>query len=246
MEPAALPGGPALDVRLKPRYSIYLESESRAEFVVHADISKWRGQPWPDLDTPDRAPALHFEISLASGGGALVTDKLVVGSKSNVFAFSLARVQPSLSPYKVTLVGTSQDGSSNVTATTELFLLPEKMTGSVTRLDNLNGGMLFRSRATGGKFESFMPYGFYASCDNFLCDRDNLSKIKAYRDLGLNSMVSLTTIFDSRPAYEYLDKLDLRFMYDLRSYYKNLTAVRQQVSAIKDFDAIYSYWGSDE
>ncbi|KAM4056264.1 putative glycoside hydrolase subgroup catalytic core protein [Hirsutella rhossiliensis] len=246
VEPPALPGGPALDVRFKPRYSIYLESETRAEFVVDADVSKWHGQPWPDLGTPGTAPAVHFNISLVSGGGALVADKLVVGSKSNLFAFSLAALQPSLDPYKVLLTGTAEHGAPSITATSELFLLPDKKTGSVTRLDNLNGGILFRSRATGGRFEPFMPYGFYASCDNFLCDRDNLSKIKAYHDLGLNSMVSLTTILDSRPAYEYLDKLDLRFMYDLRSYYKNLTAVRQQVSAVKDFDAIYSYWGSDE
>ncbi|KJZ75032.1 hypothetical protein HIM_05518 [Hirsutella minnesotensis 3608] len=246
VEPGALPDGPALDLQLKSRYSIYLESDQSAEFVVKADISKWRGQAWPGLTGPAKPSSVRFTIRLEADGRVLVSDELDVGSGPKLFSFNLAGLKPRLDGYKVLLSGTSQAGSAKVFATSELFVLSEKTTGSVTKLDNLNGGMLFRSRATGGKFEPFVPYGFYAACDNFLCDKDNMTKIKAYHDLGMNSMVSLTTIRDSKPAYKYLDSLDLRFMYDLRSYYKNLTAVREQVSAIKDFDAIYSYWGSDE
>ncbi|KAJ6438431.1 glycoside hydrolase subgroup catalytic core protein [Purpureocillium lavendulum] len=245
VEPPSLPGGPGLDLQFKPRYSIYLESDDQAEFVVNALVSKSRGQSWPGLDKPDKAPEVVFTINLVSNNDVLVSNRLNVSSKG-VFAFNLTGLKPSLEPYDVVLFGATATGSPNVTATSELWLLPEKTTGSVTKLDNLNGGILFRSAATGNKFEPFLPYGFYASCDNFLCDKDNIRKIKAYHDLGLNSMVSLTTIFDSRQAYQYLDTLDLRFMYDLRGYYKNLTAVREQVSAVKDFDALYSYWGSDE
>ncbi|PNY25313.1 Uncharacterized protein TCAP_04737 [Tolypocladium capitatum] len=246
VEPPTLPGGPVLDVRFKPRYSIYLESDERAEFVVDAATSEWHGQPWPGLGTPDEAPPVHFTINLVSDDDVLVSGRVAVGSTANVFAFDLARLAPRLEPYAVVLFGATESGGPNVTASSELVVLPEKATGSVARLDNLRGGLLFRSAVTGGRFEPFLPYGFYASCDGFLCDEDSVRKIGAYRDLGLNSMVSLTTVFDSRAAYEYMDQLDLRFMYDLRGYYKNLTAVRQQVAAIKDFDAIYSYWGSDE
>ncbi|KAG5914816.1 hypothetical protein E4U53_004590, partial [Claviceps sorghi] len=128
----------------------------------------------------------------------------------------------------------------------ELVLLPEKKTGSVTKLDNLHGGILFRSAATGHRFEPFLPYGYYASCDGFLCDKDYAAKIKAYQALGLNSMISLTTVQDSRPAYELMDGLDMRYMYNLRDSYKNLTAVREQVAVIRDFEGLYSYWGADE
>ncbi|KAG6014698.1 hypothetical protein E4U41_004783 [Claviceps citrina] len=62
----------------------------------------------------------------------------------------------------------------------------------------------------------------------------------------MNSLVSLTTVQDSRPAYELMDELDLRYMYNLRESYKNLTAVREQVSVIRDFEGLYSYWGADE
>lgn len=246
VEPDKLPGGPALDIQFKPRYSIYLESEKQAEFVVNAGISKWHGQPWPSLSTPDAAPRVVFTINLVFNNDLLVSDSVNVSTTDNVFAFNLSNLQPSLDPYEVVLFGATEDGASNVTATSELMFLPEKSKGSVAKLDNLNGGFLFRSPATGNNFEPFLPYGYYASCDRFLCDNDYIQKVKAYKDLGLNSMVSLTTVQNSRATYEYMDTLDLRYMYDLRGSYKNLTAVEEQVSVIRDFEGLYSYWGADE
>ncbi|OAA39958.1 Glycoside hydrolase, subgroup, catalytic core [Metarhizium rileyi] len=246
IEPPALPNGPALDIQFRPRYSIYLESEKNAEFVVNAAISKWHGQPWPNLGTPDVAPPVVFTINLVSNNHVLVSNRLNVSTTGNVFAFDLASLKASLDPYEVVLFGATEDGVSTVTTTSELLFLPEKKTGSVVKLDHLNGGFLFRSPSTRNKFEPFLPYGYYASCDGFLCDKDFVRKIRAYKDLGLNSMVSLTTVQNSRATYEYMDILDLRYMYDLRGSYKNLTAVREQVSAIRNFEGIYSYWGADE
>lgn len=246
VEPVELPGGPALYVQFKPRYNIYLESESDGEFVVSAEISKWHGQPWPNLTTPEDAPPVYFTINLISDNDVLVSNNITVGSEPEVFSFDLTGLEPSLESYKVILFGAAESGEPTVSAKSEFFLLPEKETGSVTKLDNLNGGMIFRNNATDGKFEPLLSYGFYASCDGFLCEDDNISRIKEYHDLGLNGMVPLTTIWDSRPAFEYMNELDLKFMYDLRGYYENLTAVREQVSAIKDFEALYAYWGSDE
>ncbi|OAQ64634.1 glycoside hydrolase subgroup catalytic core protein [Pochonia chlamydosporia 170] len=246
VEPAALPNGPALDIQFKPRYSIYLESEKQAEFVVNAGISKWHGQTWPNLSTPDTAPQVVFTINLVSNNDVLISNRVNVSTTGNVYAFNLTSLKPRFDPYKVVLFGATENGASNVSATSELMFLPEKKTGSVAKLDNLNGGFLFRSPATKNKFEPFLPYGYYASCDNFLCDKDYVKKVKAYKDLGLNSMVSLTTVQKSRATYEYMDTLDLRYMYDLRGSYKNLTAVKEQVSVIRDFEGIYSYWGADE
>jgi hypothetical protein len=246
VEPAALPGGPALDIQFKPRYSVYLEGETQAEFMVNAGISKWHGQPWPSLSTPDAAPQVVFTINLVSNNDVLVSNRVNVSTLGNVFAFDLTQLKPSLDPYEVVLFGTTENGAFNVKANSELMFLPEKKTGSVTKLDNWNGGFLFRSPATKNKFEPFLPFGYYASCDNFLCDKDFVKKIKAYKDLGLNSMVSLTTVQNSRAAYQYMDTIDLRYMYDLRGSYKNLTAVEEQVSVIRDFEGIYSYWGADE
>lgn len=255
VEPGAAPGGPLLNIQLQPRYSIYLESENQAEFIVNAGVSKWHGQPWPYLDSPATAPQIDFSISVASTSETLVSGRVLANTTGNLFAFDLSRLQPTLEPYEILFSGGGSGGAAaaaggateNVTAKCELMFLPEKKHGgSVTKLDHLNGGFLFRSPATGGAFEPFLPFGYCASCDNFLCDGGYENKVRAYKDLGLNSMVSLTRVQDSRPTYEYLDELDMRYMYDLRGSYKNLTAVAEQVSVIRDFDGLYSYWGADE
>lgn len=170
------------------------------------------------------------------------------GTSGNLFKFNLTGVEPSLKPYEVVLFGATESGGPNITASSEFFFLPEKKTGSVTKLDNLRGGTLFRNKYTGGKFQPVLPYGFYAGCDNFLCDNANYkAKIKAYNDLGLNGMVALTPEFQSPDTFTYLDSLsDMHYMYDLRGYFQNLTSVHDQVTAIKDHDNIYSYWGTDE
>ena len=245
VEPAELPQ-PALDVQLKPRHSIYLSSEPEGEFIVNAAVSKWYGTNWPGLDAPKKAPPVVFTINLVSNNDVLVSNNVSVDTQGNLFKFNFTSVKPQLEPYKVVLFGATESGAPNVTASSEFYYLPEKTSGSVTKLDNLHGGMLFRNKATNGKFEPLLPYGFYAGCDNFLCDKDNMKKIKGYTDLGLNGMVPLTPIFNSKPAFEYMDTLDIHYMYDLRGYFQNLTSVRDQVTAIKDFENIYSYWGTDE
>jgi hypothetical protein len=247
VEPQASPSGPLLHVQFKPRYSIYLEGESKGEFVVNAEVSPWHGLPWPNLTSPNsKPPKIWFNINLVSNNDILVENSVTPNTIGNVFSFDLSQLQPSLKPYEVVLFGATEDGEPTITVTSELWYLPEKKLGSVTKLDNLNGGILFRNQATNQTFQPLIPWGFYGSYDRFLREDNRIERVKGYQDLGLNAMVPLTTIWDSRQAFEYFDEIDLKFMYDLRGYYKNLTAVRDQVTAIKDFDALYAYWGSDE
>ncbi|KAG6008056.1 hypothetical protein E4U21_005069 [Claviceps maximensis] len=264
VQPALLPDGPALDIQFKSRYSIYLAGEQQAEFIVKANPSPWYGQKWPNLQKASSSPPppLVFTISIKSNNQVLVSSHLNISSSSSsssssahssspegaLFAFDLAKAKlaPRFEPYQVVLAGADPSGDNHVSATSELVFLPEKKTGSVTKLDNLHGGILFRSAATKNVFEPFLPVGYYASCDGFLCDKDYVAKVKAYQALGMNSMVSLTTVQDSKPVYELMDGLDMRYMYNLRDSYKNLTSVREQVSVIRDFEGIYSYWGADE
>lgn len=233
-------------MQFKPRYSIYLESDKEAEFIVRPDISEWYGAPWPSLDMPDDAPVVYFTINLVSNNDVLISNNITVGGDDKVLAFDVTQLEPQLEPYEVVLFAADEEGDWTTTARSEIYYLPEKETGSVTKLDNLVGGMLFRNSATDGKFKPLLPYGFFGSCDNFLCEDDSVEAITAYRELGLNGMVPLTTVFDSRKELELMGDLDLKFMYDLRGIYKNLTEVRRHISAIRDFDAIYAYWGADE
>ncbi|KAK3325588.1 hypothetical protein B0H66DRAFT_129525 [Apodospora peruviana] len=240
---------PLLDVQFKPRYSLYLDSETQGEFVVNAPLSQFHGSPWKKTGNGTRSDWLIFSIHMTETDDVLVANKVVVNTTGNVFAFDLSRLRrpADLKPIKVVLYAAPEGGDPTWTATSEILYLPEKKnkTGSVTRLDNLRGGMWFRNTASDQKFAPLLPYGFYSSYDGFL-GNNRTAEIEHYADLGLNTITPLTIYRDSTPAFDYMDRIDLKFMYNLREGYKNLTYVREQVLAARDADAIYAYWSADE
>ncbi|KAL7795369.1 hypothetical protein V8C37DRAFT_414731 [Trichoderma ceciliae] len=240
----------ALNVQFKPRYSVYLAGESEGEFVISAEASKYFGQPWPNLKKASKAPHVNFTIELDPTGQVLVQDKFNVGRGTHRFKFDIRKVEPRLDPYQVVLQATTNKGGGkfNFNVTSELFVLPDRGKGSTTRIDNLSGGLYFRNSTPGIDFEPFLPYGFHAPCEGFLCDGANaIPKLKAYHDRRIKAMVPMMSISAaSRPVFDYMNSVDLRFMYDLRHSYRNLTAVKEQIEAIRDSDALYAYWGFDE
>ena len=237
-------GSPLLYVQFKPRYSLYLAGESRGDFIVNAELSKYFGQPWTNssIGSPDH---FVFSINLAESDAILVENKVDAGDTGKLFSFDLSQLTPSLKPIKVVLYGAAEGGTPTWTTTSEIYYLPDKKNGSVTRLDNLNGGMYFKNSASGNHFRPLLAYGFYASYDGFLAD-NKTSTIQSYADLGLNAMTPLTTYQNSASAFAYMDQIDLKFMYDLREGYKNLTYVEKQVTAARDAESIFAYWSADE
>lgn len=231
-------------MQFKPRYSLYLDSESEGSFVVHAESSPYHGKP---LRAGFARPArLDFTITLGSTGTVLVNSTVNVNTTRNIFPFSLKGIQPSLAPQNLTLSARYMGGDQVFDATSELLYLPEKKEGSVTKVDNLNGGLLFRNAASEGAFQSLLPYGYYASYDGFLGANDSSDKIKAYAEYGLNAITPLTQFPQSAHVFEYMDDINLKFMYNLREGYKNLTWVEQNVMAARGHEALYAYWSVDE
>lgn len=231
-------------MQFKPRYSLYLDSEETGEFVVNAPLTQFFGKPWPN----STAEQFVFSINLVSNSEPLVENRIAVNSTGNVFGFDLSRLTASLDPIEVVLYGAPEGGDPTWTATSELFYLPEKDGGSVTKLDNLNGGMLFRNGASNNTFEPLLAYGFYSSYDGFLrnVSRNDTSALQHYADLGLNAITPLTNYADSPVVFDVLDQMDLKFMFDMREFYKNLTMVQEQVIRARDADAIFAYWTADE
>lgn len=242
--PTAVAGAPLLHVQFQPRYSLYLDSEEEGEFVVNADFSQFHGTAWPNA-TSARASKFIFSINTAEGGDPLVQNMVTVNTTGNIFSFDLSRLTPSLEPIQLVLYGAPEGGDPTWTATSSVYYLPEKKKGSVTRIDNLKGGLWFRNAASKNKFEPLLAYGFYSSYDGFLRNK-NASEIQHYADLGLNAMTPLTIYRDSADEFAYMDKIDLKFMYNLREGYKNLTYVHEQVLASRDAEAIFAYWSADE
>lgn len=212
-------------------------------------------------------PDVNFTITNTATGEVLVRNMLKSSRSGHRkatsdrpvyrYKFDLGKFKPSFDPYEVTFHATpslknkhgapSWLGEHNFSVKSEIYVLPSKAKGTITKIDNLSGGLLFRNSTPGSKFEPFFPYGFYAPCEGFLCDANYTANIKAYHDRKLNSMVPMMPASStSLDVYGTLDSLDMRYMYDLRQSYKNHSALREQVEAIKDSDGLYAYWTFDQ
>jgi hypothetical protein len=237
-----------LDVQFKTRYSLYLDSENQGEFVVNAPLSQFFGKTWPTNSTRGNPNNFVFSINLISNDDPLVQAQIQVNTSGNIFAFDLSRLTPGLDPIPVVLYGAPEGGDPTWTATSEVLYLPDKSNGSVTRIDNLHGGLFHKNAASNNTFRPLFPYGFYASYDGFLANvtANDTAAIDHYAGLGLNAMSPLTIYRDGAAALDYMDTINLSFMYDLRDGYKNLTYVREQALAARDASALFAYWSADE
>lgn len=196
--------------------------------------------------------------------GVTTHDTIVPFNLTAASTASGGPLKTSFEPQNVTLTGwvASPDGSSNVTYSAKsgnLFYLPDKTTGSVTRLDNAHGGFMFRGdrgTSTGNTtdkagFRPYFPYGYYASYDGFLAGAtDNTSAaatIGQYAAFGLNAMTPLSQYPQSAAAFAYMaDHTQLGIQFDLREGYTNQSWVAAQVTAARDNAALFSYWSADE
>ncbi|PMD30113.1 hypothetical protein L207DRAFT_641957 [Hyaloscypha variabilis F] len=237
-----------LYVQVEPRYSIYVGSEITGSFIVDATLSKYFGSKYESLiNGIPKLQELLFSIYVKGSVLPLVVNSVQVNSTDNLFDFPLHLLgSPQLEPYSITLSGVSLDGLQKFSATTEIFYLPEKSTGSVTKIDNLNGGLLFRGAGTNNEFQSVLPYGFYGDYSGYF--EVNNSNVQAYYDQGFNVVHLVTSFVDGplAPTLDYLDEIGLKFIYDMRGSFMNLTSVAYQVPLVKDYDSFLIYYTGDE
>jgi hypothetical protein len=245
-------GATNLYIQFKPRYSIYLGSESEASFVVNAALSPWYGSPWSnytsDGNTTKPFDSLLFTIKLASSGELLVQDSIAVNATGQEYAFDLSSVSPSTTPYDVLLSGTSECGDWVYNATSTFLYLPDNPASSATKIDNLKGHLLFKSPDTGNAFQPLLPYGYYGlyNGSNSSAASDDFVRNYTSDGHGLNAIISLAGFDDANPVYTSMDQEPLRFMYDLRGSYENLSIVQQHVNTIKYHTSLFAYWTADE
>ncbi|KAK1833306.1 hypothetical protein QBC39DRAFT_401719 [Podospora conica] len=239
--PIATQGPPLLDVQFTPRYSLYLEGEQQGEFIITAPLSHFRGTPWPNTTN-----TFVFAIHVAETDFPLVESTIPVNTTRTILPFDLALLAPSLAPIELVLYGAPESGNPTWTATATLLYLPDKTTGSITRIDHLTGGLHHRNTASNHTFRPILPYGFFASYDGFLALPNATSLLDAYAALGLTSITPLTTVSSAPTIFSHLDAINLLFMYSLRDITTNLTALRSTVLDARDSEALYSYWLADE
>ncbi|KAI1078732.1 hypothetical protein F5B20DRAFT_547077 [Whalleya microplaca] len=246
-----------LYVQFKPRYSIYLSGEGTASFVVNAALSPWFGEPYDATATASSDGAstatlaeLAFSIKLVADDRSLVEDRITVNATGVEFEFELAGLglEPRTEPYEVAFLGTSEPGGQNYTAESSFLYLPDNPEDSATKIDHLNGGLLFKNPQTGNEWTPLLPYGYYGlyNGSNDTAEADGFVREYTSNGEGLNAIISLAGFADTNPVYESMDAGGLHFMFDLRSSYKNLTEVETRVNVAKHHTSLFAYWTADE
>ncbi|KAI9746680.1 MAG: hypothetical protein M1818_000394 [Claussenomyces sp. TS43310] len=228
--------------QIEPLHSIYVSSEKIGSFIVHASLSYYRGSAYTEPKTllPE---ILHVKVSIPESNHVLVSNFVTVNSTRNVFDFDLSPLVPQMEGYNVTLSLTSVEGNKEYTAMTQLFYLPDKTSGSVTKINNLYGGMLFKNAKTNNEFIPLLPFGFYADYSGWLnVSTDN---IQAYYDMGLNAIHPVAE-YDGSASWDYMDEINLLWQYDMRYTFMNSTSVVEQVTAVKDHPALFAWYTGDE
>ncbi|KAF2158187.1 hypothetical protein K461DRAFT_284453 [Myriangium duriaei CBS 260.36] len=229
-------------LQVAPKHSIYVDSETTAEFIVDAELSKLHGKP---LGKGKPSGTLYFEIRQDSVQNALVSDKVAVGTMGTTFKFDLAQLKPKMDPYTIIISAGPTPGDKTFVATTELYYLPAKTTGSMVKIDNLNGGMLLANKVSKFAFEPILPFGMYTSCSGWLTSKANAQR---YKDFGYTMIhpVCAFTDGDLSDMFNWMDDMNMPYQYDMRGSYYDLKSVAEQVPRIKDRDSFLSWYTADE
>lgn len=183
LETLELSSVPLLDLSIRPRMSLYFAGEEFGSFIVDAAISFMNGKPYVNaslnmkVNITNPFDKLFIDISLASGMDLVSSRNVTVNTTSNEIGFSLSGLTPRFEPYQVVMTGASGDATQFFTATTDFYYLPERSDGgSVTKIDNLYGGLVVQDYLTNStEWLPIFPYTFYVSWDGWL-ERDINSK----------------------------------------------------------------------
>ncbi|ORY08062.1 hypothetical protein BCR34DRAFT_489013 [Clohesyomyces aquaticus] len=259
---------PRLDLQFYPRMNLYLSTESTASFIVDAPLSYISGSPYTnrtfDPDGQNASLAIPFttlkiQIQETLTNKVLIPwTKIVVNSTGNDLAFNLRLLdQQIISTIPLRIIASSPDGLQTYQSQTTLTLLPPRtVTGSVSRIDALHGGLYVSSSLSNHTWKPIFPYSFYTSWDWITSTLTNASmtqSLSTYRALGYN-------IIHAVPPAPYFnltdglfeafltlcDDLELYVMHDMRHSYQNVSAITLQLAQLTRHPSLLLYYTADE
>jgi hypothetical protein len=249
---------PLLNLQAYPRMNIYLEDETTASLIVDASLSYTTGQPYCS-DSYDGGfiasnnAKFQFSVIRADTGATLLQKaEIALNSTSNEHPISLSSLPARLEPYELLIIATSTQCSQALTANTQIYRLPKRTDGgSVTKLDNLYGGLLVQETLLNqSTWKRIFPYSFYTDWGNYLISPANLSQ---FASMGYNIIHPTPgggpIPFDPPEFEAFLDTIDslgLWLMYDMRWTFKNLSLVTSQINALKSRKSILLWYTGDE
>lgn len=249
---------PLLNLKIAPRYSIYLEDERSGGVIINASISYLVGVAFVpdggDTTTTTMMTAddgLNFTLLL--NGNEHLKDFITLGKPAE-FDLDLSGIPAQLQAYNLTIVATHHlHSEESYTASTEFFKLPTPSgEGSAARIDNLLGGLSAR-RAHSTDWIPIFPYTYYVQWTLYW--HSNLSTLEEFSNMGYNLIHIVPTgdlgneTFPWELFQPYLDKaaeLGLWLQYDVLFQPDNFTNMLEQISRLKSHPSILTWYIADE
>jgi hypothetical protein len=154
---------PLFRLHARSRMNIYLDTDADASILVDATVVHQAGEPLPRCfwPKPGRKPTpIGLEISY--DGKVLQSTEIDFDTADNEISFSLDGFEAQFDAYQLTVTATL--GKKTVfTDTAELLYLPyPEDYGSVSRLDDLYGGLYVQRGGKDEPWEVIFPYTFYS------------------------------------------------------------------------------------
>ncbi|KAG1763131.1 hypothetical protein EV702DRAFT_1158845 [Suillus placidus] len=237
---------PLLSFRCAPVFRPYLQEDAKgAAFVVDTPIVfNWITGAEPILLSSTSASSSGStclgSISVTISVGSIKTTANVPLNATNVqIPVDISKLQAQKTAYNVSCsaIYTAPSSSKSQPAydqkfktNTSLLYLPDTH-ASVTKTDLRTGALWVRpANGKGGAFTPFVPQGFYINFDQYLAK--NLTMIDQLKADGFNTLHPIPPYDNLTIFQEVINKTvsaGMYIVYDMRSNYKNLTAVAQQV-----------------
>ncbi|KKY15758.1 putative glycoside hydrolase subgroup catalytic core [Phaeomoniella chlamydospora] len=249
---------PLLDLKIRPRMTLYLDTDTEGSFLVDAGISYLVGQPYTaaHLSYGQKNKSTKLKLEITSNGEKLsLNDSLIeVDTVDNEIIIDLALFPPASEPYNISVSASPVHGNGTVfTATTELLRLPSRDDGgSVTRLDNLYGGLSVR-KGNETEWSLIFPYTYYVQWSLYWYA--NLSTLDEFSSMGYNVIHIVPTgdlgetpfpWDEFEPYLDRADELGIYFQYDVRWEYANLSIMIDQVTRLRSHPSILLWYTGDE
>ncbi|KAK1574442.1 uncharacterized protein LY79DRAFT_366486 [Colletotrichum navitas] len=250
----AVSDAPLLRLKVRPRLSIYLETDSTANLLIDAAVSNKVGSPLPlglgqnsSISSPK---PLAVEIYL--GNKVLTTQKIALGSRDNEVSLAVDALVPRMAAYNITVRATL-DSTHVYEAWTEFSYLPyPEDYGSVARIDNLYGGLLAQ-RGKDAPWDVIFAYTYYTQWTLYW--NESVDTLNEFAAMGYNvihivptgSLGEIPFPWDEfEPYLQRADELGLYLRYDVLWTWPNLTNMIDQVTRLRTHPSILLWYQSDE
>ncbi|OLN88217.1 hypothetical protein CCHL11_00133 [Colletotrichum chlorophyti] len=245
---------PLLRLKVRPRLSIYLETDESASLLIDAVVSTQVGTPLPvgygqNSSVAASAPVV---IEILLGDDALARENISLNSRDNEVPLALKTLTPRMEAYNIT-IRTRLNSSHVYEAWTDFSYLPyPEDYGSVARIDNLYGGLLAQ-RGKDASWDTIFAYTYYTQWTLYW--NDSVDTLNEFAAMGYNvihivptgSLGEIPFPWDQfEPYLHRADELGIYLRYDVLWTWPNLTNMIDQVTRLRTHPSILLWYQSDE